>query len=401
MAVTTEPGLAGGTTRTRTRSTEITEEQWVGLLDAIEPSKTPMMSFADSEINLGAKEFKKNVDSFVGAYGANGRADYESAPATSSSLSIDWTSNVRVIGNIGQAYARKWSVGWIASRLPTVHGMSNVNAEGKRRALALMKLDQEVSMSSIDQTAQLDAGSGLGAIGSGYLTLISSALAYTSVSSFTMGRATDLHSSPVSAIVTGSVSAGHNRSMWMTVALALRQASYEDSDFMVFAGLNLNQAVSDLTNPTTATITGQASSVARAADQVRVYLRQETDSVLGVSVDTIMTPNGRFFLAKTDWIGNTCLTAATTAGLTTAVSANTGISAWQTATTARSGAVFNRNPYAGHIVRKGNIFKMWGITPYTEKLATNGGGEDQEVKSLMAFGVRNPIVGGCLAFTAA
>ncbi len=400
MAVTTEPGLAGGVTRPRTRSTEITEEQWVGLLDAIEPSKTPMMSFAESEINLGAKEFKKNVDSYVSVKGAIGRADYEAAPATGTALSTDWTANVRIIGNIGQAFFQKWSVGWIASRVPKIHGMANIQAEGKRRALALMKLDQEVAMSSTDQTAQLDAGSGLGAIGAGYVALISSGLAsaYT-VSNFLMGRATDLHAAPASAFVTGTLSANHNRAQWMNVALALRQAALEDTDFMVFAGLNLNQSVSDLTNPTTVSGTsGLASAQSMAANQVRVYLRNETDNILGVSVDTIMTPNGRFFLAKTDWIGATTTSATTTAGLVTGFTGPT--TAW-ISTTFRASAVFNRNPYAGHIVRKGNVFKMWGITPFTQELSQTGGGDDREVKSLMAWGVRNPILAGFMGFTAA
>lgn len=385
MAVTTEVSVH---TTGRSRSTEITDQQWVDGLDMIEPAKTPLLSFADNEISLGDKEFKKNVDTLGGPKGALGRADAEAAPGSGSTLSEDATTGVRLIGNIAQGFSRTWRSGWISQRLNNIHGFSLTDGALKTRFYKLLKLDQEVAIGSFDQPAILDQGGGLGALGAGYHNLVCSANRYTSVSAFGMGKATDLHYAPSGAVLTGALSASHSRSMWMDVAYALRVAAQQDHDWMLLAGLNLNQKISDLTNPTTATITGQASSVARAADQVRVYLRNETDSVLGVAIDTIHTPNGRIFVAKSDWLG-------TTTPATSAVAAT----AFQNTTAGRASASFSALANAGILLQKGNLFKMWGITPFVEELGATGAGADRDTKCLMAWGVRNPILAGSLYFT--
>lgn len=389
MAVTTEPGIRTD----RVRSTQITEEQWVRGLDLIEPAATPMMSFAENEIDLGATEFKKNVDGFPTPKGAAGRSDNEAAPASGSARSEDVTSGVRLLVNIAEAFSRTWRAGWIAQRVPSIVGMKDLNAAAKERYYKAMKIDQECAICSFDQTALVDAGSGVGAIGAGYHLLVASSNAYTSVSSFAAGKAPLTYAAPSGAVITGAISAGHSRAMWFNVAYALRAAAQRNTDWTCIAGLSLNNAISDLTNPVAVvtSITGVTGSVARSSDQVRVYLREENDNVLGVTVDTIKTPNGRIFIVPSDWLGTT--TTTSTGG------ALTGAQDWATTSAGRLSASFINLPSAGLILKKGNLFKMWGVTPFTTPVAPDGGGDCFDVKSLMAWGLRNPKLAGSLYFS--
>ena len=57
--------------------------------------------------------------------------------------------------------------------------------------------------------------------------------------------------------------------------------------------------------------------------------------------------------------------------------------------------------YAGIIVDRKNIWKSWGIPPYTEQLAKDGGGDHYDAKCAVTLGVSNPKRAGALYFTAA
>lgn len=373
-AVTTEPGLRVS------RSKDITHEDFVDAIDRIEPAQTPLVSFCENEVKLGAVDRTWNVDSFPGAKGAVGRADNDAA-----GTARDWSTNVRKMGNIAQGFDEAWDLGWIAAQVPRIAGVKDIVAYARAGAYQLLKQHKEVSFSSFDQTANYDAGTGLGSIGAGYPKLIHSGNAYTAASSYAIGKPTDLHSAPSAATLSGSLTARHNRAMWKSIALELRRAAKKPGDWMAICGLTLRQAVTDLTLPSQV---GAANNSAIASEQVRVLLRNESDSVLGATVDTIQTDFGRIMVTDSDYIGTT-----------TNDSNNSAQTAWASNTTQRAAARFNSVPGGGLILKKGNLFKTWAITPYTVKLAEDGSGESYDAKELCMLGVRNPILGGFLNFT--
>lgn len=383
MAVTTEPGL-----RVQ-RSKDITHEDFVDALDRIDPAQTPLMSLAANEVELGAIDFKRNVDSFPSPKGAVGKADNEAA-----GTSADVAASIRPIGNVAQAFARPWRIGWIASRVPKVAGVKDLSAYARTTFYTAMKTDQEVAIGSFDQVAVYDQGSGLGAVGAGYLKLTDAGNAYSAASAYAIGKPTDLHSAPSGACLTGTLTGSGTRANLMAVALALRTAAKRNNDYLLIAGLSLRQQITNLTNPVTNTGTSTAASsvVSTNSEQVRVYLRNESDNVLGVSVDTIETDFGRIFVTSSDYIGTT--TTDSTGGALSAVNTTSGTGAG-----ARGLAAYVSTPKKGIIVKKGNLFKRWGIPPMTEEIAPDGGGDTHESKSLLAWGVRNPILAGWFNFT--
>ena len=160
------------------------------------------------------------------------------------------------------------------------------------------------------------------------------------------------------------------------------------------AGLSLRQAVTDLTVPTTQNTIGPggATAVSLATDQVRVMLRNETDSVLGATVDTIQTDFGRILVTDSDYIGTT--TTDVSGNALSAVNTTSGTGAG-----ARGNAAFVANFNKGLLIKKGNLFKTWGIMPYAEKLGIDGSGDAYDAKQLVMLGVRNPILAGVLNLT--
>lgn len=381
MAVTTEPGL-----RVQ-RSKDITLEDFVDAMDRIDPAATPLMSLAANEVELGAIDFKRNVDTFPSPQGALGRADNETAGTTA-----DVSTSMRPIGNVAQAFSRSWRLGWIATRVPKVAGVKNLEAYARSTYYLAMKTDQEVAIGSFDQVAVYDQGVGLGAIGAGYLKLTDSSNAYSAASAYAIGKPTDLHSAPTGACLTGTLTGAATRSNLMAVALALRTAAKMNTDWLLIAGLSLRQQISNLTNPGYSSSSASAGALAQSPDQVRVYLRNESDNVLGVSVDTIETDFGRIMVTSSDYIGTT--TTSSSGGALSAVNTASGTGAG-----ARGNAAFVSTPKKGILVKKGNLFKRWGVTPFTEPLSADGGGDSFDSKSLLAWGVRNPILAGWLNLT--
>ena len=386
MAVTTEPGLRVA------RSKDITHEDYADAIDRINPAAYPLNSFAQSEVKLKAIDRTWNVDSYPTPKGAVGRGDNEAAPASGSSTSRDWSTNIRKMGNIAQAHSETYRAGWIAGQVPQIAGVANIESYAKAGAYEMLKQHAEVAFSSFDQVAVYDQGPGLGAVGAGYRKLIDAGNAYSAASAYAIGKPTDIHSAPTGACLTGAMSSVHNRAMWKSVALALRKAAKQKTDWMLVAGLSLRQAVTDLTVPTTQSTTATAGALSQAADQIRVLSRNETDTVLGATVDTILTDFGRIFVTDTDYIGTT--TTDVSGSALSAVNTTSGTGAG-----ARGNAAFVASYNKGMLIKKGNLFKTWGIMPYSEKLGTTGGGDDYDAKQLLMLGVRNPILGGFLDFS--
>lgn len=380
MAVTTEPGIRVA------RSKDITLEDFMDAIDRIEPAVTPYLSYARTEKKLIAIDRTWNVDSMPGVKGARGRADNETAPASGSADSQDITTNIRKIGNVAQGFSRTYRNGWITD-VPKIAGVTNLDSYAEATYTELIKQDMEAAFTSFDQVAVYDQSPGLGAVCAGYRKLTDNANAYAAASAYAIGKPSDVHYAPTAATLTGALTAVHNRAMWKSVALALRTAAKQNGDWMLIAGLTLRQAVTDLTNPLSASVTG-AAGISVSDQQVRVLSRSENETVLGGTVDVIQTDFGRFLVTTSDYLGTT--TTDATGG---------ALSAVNTATAHRSLAAFVYGTKNGIILKKGNCFKAWGKMPYREKLGVDGGGDAYDLKALATHGLDNPIKAGWLLFT--
>lgn len=369
----------------------ITLEDFFDQLDRIEPAATPLVTFCANEVNLKATERTWDVDSYPNPKGAIGRADGQSVNAASAR---DWSANMRKMGNTAQGFDEQWGAGWIASRVPKIAGVKDIVAYGKASAAVMLKQHMEVAFSSFDQVSVIDQGPGLGAIGAGYRKLTDSANKYSAASAYVAGKPTDIQFAPTGACITGALSSVMSRSLLKSVALALRTAAKQRTDWMLIAGLSLRQAITDLTEPQTVTATSTAASAVLgiAASQVKVISRAENDNVLGASIDIIQTDFGRIMVTDSDYIGTT--TTDVSGAALSAVNTTSG-----TGTGARGLAAYVGTPTKGHIIKKGNLFKMWGVAPFTEQLGKDGSGDIYDTKCLAMLGIRNPILAGWFNLT--
>ena len=385
MAVTLESTVRISST---SRSKDITLEDYQDAIDRIEPGATPLMSYATTQRTLIAVDRTWNADAVPGPKGARGRADGEAAPASGSSDSADITTSIRKLGNVAQAFSRTWRRGWIMD-LPNIAGVKDIDSYAQATYTEVLKTDIEAAMASFDQVAVYDAGTGLGAVMAGYRKLVDTANGYAAASAYAIGKPSDLHYAPTAATLTGTMTSVVTRAAFKTIAKALRDATKQKGDYLLLCGTSLRQQVTDLTNPSQVTVTGTtATNPSVTSDQVKIYTRQESDNVLGASVDVIQTDFGRFLVADTDYIGTTTTSADGSA-----------LASVNSATAHRSVASFVAKPTYGLVVKKGNVFKAWGKMPYKEKLAADGGGDAYDLKALLTFGLNNPIRSGFIATT--
>lgn len=382
MAVTLDTDLQQATSAYK----DVSLEDFMDAIDAVQPAKCPMLAMTENEIALGSTYWFKNVDSYDAPKGARGVADGEDVAAADIT---NHAANIRKVGNVAQGFRESFGAGWIAANVPKIAGVGNLAAHARTKATIQLKRQWEVAFCSLDQTALLDAGNYLGAIGAGYLKLTASANKYAAASAVTFGKASDIHFAPAGAVLTGVLSATHSRSMWGDIAFALRVVAQEDGDWTALLGLTLRRAVTDLTNPVMSTAYGTAASAVGGATQVRVLLREEQDNVLGATVDVIQTDFGRILVKGTDYVGYTTVT-----------STGAALTAWATSSAERVTASFSANARGGLIVKRGNVFKRTAIPPFSRELAYNGGRDAFDMKALIGFGIRNPSLAGHINFTA-
>ena len=228
---------------------------------------------------------------------------------------------------------------------------------------------------------------------------------YTAASAYAAGKPTDIQYAPTGACtitantpanVTGvtGLTASVTRAYLKYVAYQLRVAALRKTDWVLLACLRLRQAITDLTEPQTLTTTETATGigVAQSSYQIKILSRAEQEPTLGASIDVIQTDFGRFMVIETDYIGTT-----TTTNSGGALSAWAGTSG--TGAGARGNAGFYNVPYAGLILKKGNLAKSWGVAPKSTELAQLGGGDNYDVKCAAMLEVRNPVLGAYWNFT--
>jgi hypothetical protein len=370
-ALTLEPDLRQSSSAYK----NISFEDFLDVLDRVTPEETPIYSLAGREMELGNTEFAWNVDSWPGRNGALGVSDGEAA---ASSLIRNRAANVRKMGNIGQGFRRPYGAGWIANRVPRVAGMKkgNLVADAEADAQILLKQDMDSAFGSLDQTAYQDTGSATGSLGAGLRKLIDYDNRYTAASAYAVGKPTDLHYAPTAACLTGTLAAAFNRAAMKTVAKALRTSAQTAGDYTLVAGLDLRQAVTDLTEPVSTSSTGATGSNYQAyGTQIRIFTQAMQDNELGQSIDVIRTDWGRFAVIDTRGIGTT--TTDSTGGAV----ASSGD---------RSTRAFVEKAKCGYIIKKGMFAKRWGVPIYSERLSNDGGGEKYDCKCYAGLVVYNP-----------
>lgn len=371
MALTLEPNVR----QSASAYLNISFEDFLDTLDRVTPEVTPLYSMAGREMELGATEFAWNVDSWPTPNGALGVADGESVATGSVRNRV---ANIRKMGNIGQGFRRPYGVGWIAGRVPRVAGLKKGNtiADAEADAQILLKQDMEVAFASLDQTAVQDAGSATGALGAGLFKMVDYANRYTNISAYAAGKPTDLHYSPTGANFTGAMSTVFTRANIKAAALALRQAAQVQGDYTLLCGLQLRQAVTDLTEPVTTTATGTTgTNLVGFGSQIRMFQQAMMDNELGQSVDVIRTDFGRFAVVDTRLLGTT--TTDSTGGAV----ASSGD---------RSSRAFVEKQKAGYLLRKGMFAKRWGVPIHSERIADSGGGATYDCKAFAGLVVYNP-----------
>ncbi len=370
MALTLEPNLR----QPNMLYNNITIEDFMDIVDRVQPEDTPFYSMAAREMELGGTDFAWTVDSWPTPQGALGVADNENVASGSVR---DVTLQQRKMGNIGQGFREPYGAGWIASRVPHVagRGRGKLIEDAQADAYILLKEDIEVAFCSTDQTAIQDVGPLTGSLGSGLRKMIDKANQYASASAFGYGQPTDLHFAATAALVTGTLASVFNLASVRSVAKALRQTTQMNGDYVLLAGLDLREACTMLTDPLTVNATSGTGSVALAATQARVFNQQIADSEFGISIDVLRTDWGRMMIYPTRRIGTT--TTNSTGGAV----ASSGD---------RSTRVFTETPKAGYICKKGMWAKRWGIPFETMPLPDSGGGPTFDAKCYVGLVVYNP-----------
>lgn len=334
-------------------------EDFMNVLTKVEPADTPIFSMTPNEAQLGNSEFAWAVDRLRAPRGAVGSPD--NAEDSSSTLK-DNAENRRKVMNSGQAFRLPYGVGWIQDQM-RVPGVTNEMARASADMLAVLKQEVECAMASGDQGAASDDGSN-GGLMSGYGALTSRANSFSG-STPTVGKIPELFIPPEAAQIgsTGDISstptanegaplATLDLDLLKGVVKALRRVAKRGRDYVLLCGLDLRQAITDLTNPSV-----QATIQAGVSGQVRTFTQQIGDAELGQSIDVIRTDFGRLLVVATDFIGTTCQDAN---GAYTAT---------------RADRVFNEKPRWGYVIAREMIAKRWGVGPEKYPIADMGAGK--------------------------
>ncbi|CAK0780977.1 hypothetical protein CCP3SC15_850002 [Gammaproteobacteria bacterium] len=366
MAITTEKGL---------REAKLPFEDFMDVVDKVEPAETPLYSLCGRESELGNTEFSWTVDSWDTPKGAVGPGD---GYAVQAAEIADGTTRKRKMGNVGQAFRRAYGEGWISAQVPKLPGVGKGTLSGTAAdTLVNLKRDIDCAFGSFDQQAVQDQGSASGSTMAGLRLLIDASgnaptgSTYTAASAYMVGRPTDLHFAPTGACVSAaSMSASFNLAALKTTLKLLRSATKRNKDYILLCGLDLREAVSGLTDPATSSATGGALAVTTS----RSFTQAIADAELGISIDVIRTDWGRLLVVPTDNIGLTTLNS-------------TGGAAGDTA---RSTRVFTEKPKQGYVLSREKLAKRWGVPFQTEDLSPDGASKSKVLRAYCGLVCYNP-----------
>lgn len=354
----------------------ISFEDYMRLFSRVKAEETPVfsMSGSDSSKSVGEArqlentEFSWTVDLLPDPIGALGPPD---GYAIQDTEIRNVTTNVRKMGNIGQAFRRAHGAGWIANQV-TSTPIGNLITRGRMDRQLLLKQDIEVALCSLDQTAVQDAGGTSGCTMAGLRKLIDKANQYAAASAFAYGKPTDLHYAPTGATLTTALSTTFTYSAFRTMIKELRKAAAMNVDLTFICGLDTREAVTNFILPTNVTAGATGTSAVVALNPTQVFTQTQDDDEYGITIAYVRTDYGRIRVIPTRRIGDTAADSA------------------DSPTNVRADRVFNEKPKAYYFIDPKLLWKRWGVRFQSGKLADNGGGDQEYERCFLSMGVTNP-----------
>lgn len=354
----------------------ISFEDYLTLFDRVKAEQTPLyaMSGRDTRSSVGGMkqlqntEFSWTVDTLPSPNGALGPPD---GYAIQDSEVRNVTTNVRKMGNIGQAFRRANGAGWIANQV-TSTPIGNLMNRGRVDRQILLKQDIEVAMCSLDQAALQDAGGTSGCVMAGLRKLVDHANKYAAASAFAYGKPTDIHFAPTGASLTTALATTFTYSAFRTMIKELRKAAADNVDLVFLCGLDVREAVTNFILPTNVTAAATGTSAVVAVHPQQVFTQTLDSDSYGISISYAKTDFGRIRVVPTRRIGHTLDDSG------------------GSPTNVRADRVFTEKPKAFYFVDPGQVWKRWGVNFQSGKLADTGGGDQEYERCFLSQGVTNP-----------
>ena len=362
--------------QTSTAQKNISFEDYLSIFDRVKAEETPLYSMSGRDTSaavggikeLANTEFSWTVDTLPDPNPAVGPGD---GYAIQTSEIRNVTTNVRKMGNIGQAYRRANGAGWIAQQV-TRTPIGGLLERGRVDRQLLLKQDIEVGMCSLDQTAVQDVGSASGCTMAGLRKLVDKGNQYAAASAFAYGKPTDLHYAPTGASLTGALSSVFTYSAWKTMLKELRKATASNVDLLFLCGLDVREAVTGFVDPSVTSASATGGALSAAAIQTRAFTQSMDSDEFGISIAFLKTDWGRCRVLPTRRIG---LTASDNAGSATAV---------------RADRVWTEKPKAYYFLDPKMVWKRWGVRFQKGMLADDGSGTNEYERCFISMGVTNP-----------
>lgn len=353
----------------------ISFEDYLTLFDRVKAEETPLYAMSNRDTGksvsgmkqLENTEFSWTVDTLPNPNGALGPPD---GYAIQDSEVRNVTTNVRKMGNIGQAFRRANGAGWIANQV-TSTPIGNLMNRGRVDRQLLLKQDIEVALCSLDQAAVQDAGGTSGCIMAGLRKLVDKANQYAAASAFAYGKPTDLHFAPTGATLTTAL-ANFTYSAFRTMIKELRKAAAMNVDLVFLCGLDAREQVTNFIVPTNVTAGATGTGAVVTLNPQQVFTQTIDNDEYGISIAFCKTDFGRMRVVPTRRIGHTAADSA------------------DSPTNVRADRVFIEKPKAYYFLDPKQVWKRWGVNFQSGKLADNGGGDQEYERCFLSMGVTNP-----------
>lgn len=376
MAVTADPDAS-----VSGKDGDIGFEHYLDMLDSSSPEKTPFYSTIGRsargknaegiELDLQNHQFAWALDAAPTPDGAIGVGDNYSI---TSGEFINVLDNVEKMGNIGQAFRKGSGAGWIANAVMNTPG-GRLIARAQNKVNVNLKQSIEAACCSLDQiaVAPTTSGSATGGIMAGFRKLVDKANQYTDAATgFAYGKPTPSYYAPTAAAFTGALSSTFTYSAINSALRAIREVAGEVNDFVLLAGLDAGDKITQFVDPATTSATGGAL----ATTVIRAFNRSQDDTTYGFSVGLLKTEYGIVEVMRSERIGYTLLDSAAAA------------------TTVRLNRAFNRKQKGFLLYRPEDWHWHWGQRFEHVDQPDTGNGKSFLVRCYGSLRTRNPIRSG-------
>ena len=290
-------------------------EHYLDLLDMNQPESTPFYSTIGRsprgrdpegvELDMQNHQFAWSLDAPETPDGAVGVGDNY---AIQSSEYLGVLDNQEKMGNIGQAFRRASGVGWIADAVVNTPG-GRLIVRAQNKVNQRLKQTLEAACCSLDQiaVAPTSSGSATGGVMAGFRKLVDRANRYTDAATgFAYGKPTPNYFAPTAASFTGALSSTFTYAAINSAMRAIRETAGEVADYVLLAGLDAGDQITQFVNPATTSATGGAL----ATTVIRAFTQSQNDTTYGFSVGLLRTEYGMVEVMRTERIGYTLVDSA-------------------------------------------------------------------------------------------